>query len=737
MKLFRWSSLFLVAYFCRGAVEGDGYVEVDTKDTEYFPAKIRRISGLDVRISDISESTNNLINRIRNEKMPLKILVNISSPTKILRQKGEKTSLRKRIEKIVQLRAICMLSNIAIVSSSSEKDILKNMCGVPDRKIFVSKKEEKILKKKTGSKLGKSIFLKRIFVPNGLYVLFAGASIHINAYIKNKNIESIFIRAVIEKPSLLPGEKILCRRGPYERRIEEEFAVVMKNSVFLSTTSTNIFKAEKSTLKIEMGGLIIRIDQKKMEVRIKTDQTMCRIGLVSKSKREKWRISDETNYFTVQHPRLQYRRDQMVSYLYNRPRRAPMEMFDPIRKKSPLKRVLISGWFNKSGMGDVSKRFLVEMAANQRLLIRSDSYNKAALRNMADPEAAIPQIYLFESGQTTKNRAIYPKGKYTSSGVEIRNSFPVNLQKTIPPYTKIFVHFPWEFSEIPSQWTTPIKGRSNMEIIVPSKFARNVHRNHKMDREKIHVVPHGVGFNSYRTMRNIEKRQKCLSVWNLFNVPKDYVRFVIVGGALTRKGIDTAINAYIRAFKSSDKVVLRIHTAYGDKEVQAALRNTVRKNAINKGPKIVFTENYIESKKIRALLALAHYNVSPYKGEGFGLSVLDGNALGSVPIVTNARPITEFCSKKGSFFIDCTLSKVQSYPVEVNRSGVYMFKYKMNKWPKWYEPSEDHLTRILKKAYKIAHTKKYAEMRRRSIESAKKHGWRKHLKKLERLILRK
>lgn len=735
MHIIKWTgALGLSLLFAAiHATRSPGYSKIPFRDTKYFPGKLQnRGRGMIMfRVTGINKKTNGLIDKMRHERLSTHILTNIADVSKILKKpKDLKYPLHTKIEKIIKLRAICMLSNKVSVSLPKDRDLLRNTCGVPGKKLMVLSPN-----KKTVYKLSKPMVIKKVPVQDGLYVVLAGANIHINAQIKNKHISKIFVRAVREKPSTYPEERMLCRRGPYERRIEEEFAIITENNVFLSTTATEIFKAHKNNLKIQISGIEAEIDPRAMKIKIKTDQTFFKIGLASENNRKGWRIINDVNGFSVHHPKLTYSNNQMTSFLYNRPRRLPNEMFDPVNSKSPLKRVLISGWFNSSGMGDVSKRFLVEMTANQKLLIRSVCFDKKALCDTSEPDSLIPQMYLFESNQITKEKALYPDGKYASHGVEIRNSFPVRLHSMIQPYSKIFVHFPWEFSAIPNEWTAPIKSNRNMEIIVPSRFTRNVHRAYGMDKKRIHIIPHGVGFTAYRTMRNLEKKKKCLSIEKLFDVPKDHVRFVMIGGALKRKGIEIGINAYIKAFKNTDKVVLRIHTAYGDKEVWNDLRNIVSKNKLNKGPKIVYTEKYIENRKIRALLSLAHYNVSPFKGEGFGLCILDGNALGCVPIVTNAKPATEFCSKNSSFFIDCEVKDVQSYPVEKKKNGVFMFNYKMHRRPKWYEPSENHLARLLRRAYKIAHTKKYTKMRNECIKSAKKHGWRKHLRKLEKLIL--
>ncbi|KAI5189859.1 hypothetical protein NEMIN01_0722 [Nematocida minor] len=705
-------------------------------DKILHPSKPKEI-GKDIvalRVSGEEGPVNEVIEKLRDVKKADIVLTYITDLKNILENipttNSSEKSVNSRIKNIVEMRAVCMLSNKILIPSLADKQMLTSLCGVPEDKIVIIKPVKKMIKNTT------SATIKNATVPNGLYVLYANANIHINVEVKNNAFEKIYVRAVKEEPFFIV-KNILCKKGPYERRMYEAFAEVSKNDVNLSITETDIFSAHNRNLVVSSGGVKVSINPRNMSVTVTAKKySLKNAGLIRGFNKKRWQLKESYNKFNVNHPLLRHKKGDVTVYLYNMPRRFTNEMFDPHLKASPLKRVLVTGWFASSGFGVVSKEFLLELATNQKLILRSTAFDMYALRNPSDITGLIVQTYLLESDQTNSHNAINVPGKFSTPGVEVRNRFPVDLSKVRPGYNKIFLHFPWEFSLIPSAWIDPIKESPVIDVIVPSIFAKNIHMESGIQRERIHVVPHGVAYTSLHTMRSLEEKQKNISIAKLFDCPSNYIRFVMIGGALKRKGLDTGIKAYINAFKGNEKVVLRIHAAYGDGNVFDDIKEILHKNKMENGPKIVYTQSYLSDKKIRALLSLAHYNIAPFKGEGFGLNILEGNAMGAIPIVTKARPATEFCDTKNSFFIKCKKAKFNCPPVMTSNNGkISMFGLSLPDYPKWYEPSEAHLATLLKKAYAVAQTKEYKQMRANTIKSASKQTWSSQLMILENLVL--
>ncbi|KAI5126405.1 hypothetical protein NEPAR04_0426 [Nematocida parisii] len=682
-----------------------------------------------IRATALNEKLYKAIERMQREKLSAHFITYIKNPAKLVRN-----NKNDYICRIVTLRGLCMLSNAVIVQTTQDKDILINLVGVPEKKVTVlfSNVNKASKQKKTLSLQKKSFNL-----PNGLYVLYACANIHINVDIYKNTIHQMYIRAVSEEPETYRAGH--CKRGPYDRKMHEAYARISSSDVALSITDTDIFSVHNKKLVVKVGGIKAVIDRRRFSVTLKGPSCAIKpIGL-SKTNSAKWRFNSDTlNKFSIDHPGLTYKRKHK-GYLYNRPRRHPVELFEPVHESghSPLKRVLITGYWRSSGVGMVSNRFLLNLAVYQSLLVRGDAYNPWELAKEQEINYFIAQIYLLESGQITKAKAINPEATFTRPGVEIRNRFPPDTSSVKQGYSKIYTHFPWEFSDIPQQWIDPLKDSKNTKILVPSEFVREVHKRGNIPAENIYTIPHGVAYKSQLNMQKIEKGQHSVSVQSLYKVPEDYARFVMISGFLKRKGMDIGIKAYIKAFKGTDKVVLRIHCAYGDSSVSNHLKSLIRTNQMRKGPKIIYTEGYTTDKKIRGLLANAHYNLAPFRGEGFGMNILDGAALGAVPIVTNAKPATEFCTPRGSFFIRCKTVPVTGLPVKRFRTYTTMFDMPIKKCPTWYSPSQKHLVKLLRKAASIVNNRKYAKMKKNCIVNASKQTWSFVLEELKNLLVKK
>ncbi|KAI5133961.1 hypothetical protein NEAUS07_0657 [Nematocida ausubeli] len=690
-----------------------------------------------IHVTNVSKKLFAAVDKMRTENLSKPCIAYIDTPSKII-----SGTWKKKLRNTITLRGVAMLSNKVIVKHKNGKDQLVDLCGVPEEKVIVIENEtaadtsEKVDVASDIKKKSLYVANSPYSLPDGLYVLYAGASLHINVDIKNKAIHKMYIRAVKESPER--DTTGLCKRGPYSRRMYEAFAEVSTMNIALSITDTDIFQIKHGKLFVQSGGIEMEVDRKTMSIQIHAHtHAFYPLGLVKEVKK-KWMFKECLNKFRVNHPLLKYDSSEMV-YLYNRPRRHLVELFEPHTrsKQSPLKRVMISGIWHPSGLGMVSNRFLLELAAYQDLFVRADAYNHWDITSPRGINYFLAQLYLLESGQTSKAKAMYPEGSFSTPGVEIQNKFPAIAPLVRSGYPRIFMHLPWEFSHIPHAWTEPIRKASSVQILVPSEFAQKVHMRADISKKRIHIIPHGVAYKSQRNMWLLEKNQSSMSIKSLFNAPDDYVRFVMISGYLKRKGIDIGIRAYTKAFKHSDKVVLRVHCAYGDRPVSNYLKTLIQENKRRRGPKIIYTEGYMSDKKIRGLLMHAHYNIAPYRGEGFGMNILDGAAHGAVPIVTKTQPATEFCSKKGTFFIRCKPCTVTGLPIRKYLTHYTMFGALIKKPPTWYNPSEKHLVKLLQKAAKIAYSPEYTKMKNASVESASKQTWTSVISQLRNLLFSK
>jgi glycosyltransferase involved in cell wall biosynthesis len=200
---------------------------------------------------------------------------------------------------------------------------------------------------------------------------------------------------------------------------------------------------------------------------------------------------------------------------------------------------------------------------------------------------------------------------------------------------------PWEFGSIPKAWIEPIR-RNVDEVWVPSRFVRNCFVNSGIPAEKVHVVPNGfsphiVGDRSKPYPLQTSKRFK----------------FLFVGGTIPRKGIDLLLAAYGQIFDASDDVCLVIKemgkgTFYRGQTADNRIAEfRQRANA----PTIELIEGELSESEMASLYSASDCLVHPFRGEGFGLPILEAMANGLPTIVTGFGPVLDFCNADTSYLL--------------------------------------------------------------------------------------
>ena len=105
---------------------------------------------------------------------------------------------------------------------------------------------------------------------------------------------------------------------------------------------------------------------------------------------------------------------------------------------------------------------------------------------------------------------------------------------------------PWEFGVVPRGVGRPLTDDVD-ELWVPSEFVRAMYVSAGMPAERVAVVPNGVDLDAFTPRR---------AVAATLAEPTDDLRFLFVGGAIWRKGIDVLLNAFAEAFAGRDDVTL-------------------------------------------------------------------------------------------------------------------------------------------------------------------------------------
>jgi glycosyltransferase involved in cell wall biosynthesis len=216
-----------------------------------------------------------------------------------------------------------------------------------------------------------------------------------------------------------------------------------------------------------------------------------------------------------------------------------------------------------------------------------------------------------------------------TADVEVRHQWPPDFRP--PASGHLALIQPWEFGSIPTAWVAPLQTVVD-ELWVPSEHVRRMYLEAGVDADRVAVVPNGVDLSHYSP----EGPSLELDAPGL--------RFLFVGGAIARKGIDVLLSAYAEAFAGRDDVSLIVKDFGADGVYRGGDRaELLRMAADAHGPRVVHLTQTLADDEVAALYRACDVLVHPYRGEGFAMPVLEAMACGLPAIVTADGPTDEFC----------------------------------------------------------------------------------------------
>ncbi len=230
--------------------------------------------------------------------------------------------------------------------------------------------------------------------------------------------------------------------------------------------------------------------------------------------------------------------------------------------------------------------------------------------------------------------------------VHVRHQWPPNL--TAPDEGHWIIIQPWEFGSLPKQWVEVFSTQVD-EMWVPSNYLRQVYLESCVPAERVFVVPNGINPDKFHP----EVRPYKLKTKKKF-------KFLFVGGTIHRKGIDLLLVAYINVFKKSDDVCLVIKDMGCDSFYQGmTFKEFIKKIKRRKNaPAIEYIDAIIPEEELTGLYTACDVLVHPYRGEGFGLPIIEAMACGTPAIVTNGGACLDFCNYENSLLVKAI--KIQS-----------------------------------------------------------------------------
>jgi glycosyltransferase involved in cell wall biosynthesis len=260
----------------------------------------------------------------------------------------------------------------------------------------------------------------------------------------------------------------------------------------------------------------------------------------------------------------------------------------------------------------------------------------------------------------------------------IRHHWPHDF--SAPSAGKLAAIVPWEFGAVPRAWVKQIEKNVD-ELWVPSGFVRDVFVRCGVHPERIAVVPNGVNTHSFCPEGKSWKPPEARGF-----------TFLFVGGAIGRKGVDLLIKAYQSAFTNRDEVSLIIKdigssSFYRHMTVVPWLLKESKKP---ESPRLVVLIDEMDETKLSELYRACDALVLPYRGEGFGMPLLEAMACGKPVIATREGPASEFCPEDCSYLIPAKLVPI---PGGINGFGELAGE------PTWFEPEVKELAAAMRHAF--------------------------------------
>jgi glycosyltransferase involved in cell wall biosynthesis len=226
--------------------------------------------------------------------------------------------------------------------------------------------------------------------------------------------------------------------------------------------------------------------------------------------------------------------------------------------------------------------------------------------------------------------------------VFVHHDYTQEFGSVEPPESGHFVAVrTWDFGRYPASWVERIETTCD-QVWVYSRWTRRQAVLSGIAPGRVRVVPLGVDPTLFRP----DGPKLRLETAKAF-------RFLFVGGAVLRKGVDILLAAYLRAFGASDDVCLVLKD--NPKDVfYAGERLTAQLGAAASepdAPEILHLDRSLSADDVAALYRACTIGVFPYRAEGFALPVLEAMACGTPSLVSGFGACLDFCSEKTSFLL--------------------------------------------------------------------------------------
>ena len=291
----------------------------------------------------------------------------------------------------------------------------------------------------------------------------------------------------------------------------------------------------------------------------------------------------------------------------------------------------------------------------------------------SSPASLLPE--LFPQGPLLRGALLAPLERLD---LTVCHQWPPDFRR--PSQGRLAVILPWEYGAVPRPWVRSIEENVD-ELWVPSEFVRQVLRRAGASRTAIEVLPNGFDPAIFTPQGPASRPLGCRRC-----------AFLFVGGAIRRKGVDLLLEAYRAAFHPTDDVtlVLLLSDAAGSYRHNSLSRNLRQSATDIHTPHVQILSEPLNDATLASLYRGCDALAMPYRGEGFGLPLLEARACGKPVITTAAGPAPEFCDESSAYLIPAQEQQVPDDPPPLGPlAGEFT----------WFEPDFGSLVAALRRIY--------------------------------------
>jgi O-antigen biosynthesis alpha-1,2-mannosyltransferase len=207
-------------------------------------------------------------------------------------------------------------------------------------------------------------------------------------------------------------------------------------------------------------------------------------------------------------------------------------------------------------------------------------------------------------------------------------------------------NYGWEESGFPAKWVQDFNQHLQF-ITVLSEHVRKVLIDNGV---KVPIAVSGAGVDHW--LRIVPTPN--------FSVPGRGFRFLHVSSCFPRKGVDSLLDAYGRAFSIDDDVSLIIKT-FENPHNQIFEMLAERRAANARYPHVVVMMDDLSDADLKALYAGCDVMVCPTRAEGYGLPLAEAMLSGIPAIATAWSGQMDFCNESNTWLVDYAFERADTH----------------------------------------------------------------------------